>query len=199
MKTKNVLLGSALALMIGMASCNSTSNNEDAKETAEAINDSTINSTASTDSTANAQEDDAEAVVEIASGGMMEVELAKIAVEKATSSQVKSFAKMLVTDHTKANEELKALATSKNITLPSSLSDKHQKMLNDISEESGKKFDKEYMNMMVKDHKDDIDKFQKIADKGNDAEIKAFASKTLPVLIHHREEAEKIEKMTDKM
>lgn len=199
MKTKNVLLGTAIVLALGVAACNSNSTSENVKDSTEKMNNEAIDATASTDSMARAQKEDAENLVEIASGGMMEVELGKIALQKATSPKVKKFAQMMIDDHTKANNELKTLAESKGIVLPASLADEHQKMINDVSEENGKKFDKKYMNMMLDDHKKDVDKFQKLADKGNDADIKAFAAKTLPVLIHHREEAEKLEKMTDKM
>lgn len=199
MKNKSILLGLAVAVMVGMASCNSNSNGDDSKDSTEAINNEAIDATASSDSMARAQKEDVDDVIEIASGGMMEVELGKIALQKATSSKVKQFAQMMIDDHTKANDELKALASSKNIVLPETLIDKHQKTVNDVSEETGKKFDKKYMDTMVEDHKNDVDKFRKIADKANDSDIKAFAAKTLPKLIHHREEAEKLEKLTDKM
>jgi putative membrane protein len=198
MKTKSILLGSAIVFALGMASCNSNKA-EDSKDSTEQVNNEAIEATAPTDSVASAQKDDAEMVVDLAGGGMFEVELAKVAVQKATSPQVKKFAQMMIDDHTKANDELKTLASNKNIVLPTTLPDAHQKTLNDISEKSGKDFDRKYMDEMVDDHKKDIDKFQKLADKGNDADLKAFASKTLPTLNHHKEEAERIEKMTDKM
>ncbi|PLK45312.1 DUF4142 domain-containing protein [Emticicia sp. TH156] len=197
MKNKGVLLSLAVAVMLGMASCNSGST--DSKDSTEAINNEAIDATASTDSMARAQKQDVDDVIEIASAGMMEVELAKIAVNKATSPQVRKFAQMMIDDHTKANDELKSLAESKSIVLPTTLIDKHQKVVNEVSEETGKKFDKKYMDTMVEDHREDVDKFKKIADNANDAEIKAFAAKTLPTLMHHREEAEKLEKITDKM
>ncbi|GAB3523258.1 DUF4142 domain-containing protein, partial [Emticicia fontis] len=181
-----------------MTSCNSNKS-EDSKDSTEQVNNEAIDATAPTDSVASAQKDDAELVVDLAGGGMFEVELAKVAVKKATSSEVKKFAQMMIDDHSKANDELKTLASNKNIVLPTTLPDAHQKTLNEVSEKSGKDFDKKYMDEMVDDHKKDIDKFQKLADKGNDADLKAFASKTLPTLNHHKEEAERIEKLTDKM
>ncbi len=72
-------------------------------------------------------------------------------------------------------------------------------MVNDLTAKTGKEFDKEYMNMMVDDHKEDIDAFEKAAEKGNDADLKAFAAKTIPTLKQHLEMAEKTEKITDKM
>lgn len=198
MKTKSVLLGSAIILALAMASCNSNKA-EDSKDSTEQVNNEAIEATAPTDSVASAQKDDAELVVDLAGGGMFEVELAKVAVQKATSSEVKKFAQMMIDDHTKANDELKTLASNKNIVLPTTLPDAHQKTLNDVSEKNGKDFDRKYMDEMVDDHKKDIDKFQKLADKGNDVDLKAFAAKALPTLNHHKEEAERIEKMTDKM
>ncbi len=198
MKTKSILLGSAIVFALGMASCNSN-RSEDSKDSTEQVNNEAIEATAPTDSVASAQKDDAELVVDLAGGGMFEVELAEVAVQKATSSEVKKFAQMMIDDHTKANDELKTLASNKNIVLPTTLPDAHQKTLNDVSEKNGKDFDRKYMDEMVDDHKKDIDKFQKLADKGNDTDLKAFAAKTLPTLHHHREEAERIEKITDKM
>jgi len=197
MKTKSILLSTAIAVAFGVASCNS--NSGDSQDSTEHVNNQAIEATAATDSMARAQKEDAETVVELAGGGMMEVELAKVALSKATSPKVKQFAQMMIDDHTKANEELKSLASSKNIVLPTTLPEDHQKTINDVSEESGKKFDRKYMDVMLEDHKKDVDKFQKLADNGNDEDIKAFAAKILPTLIHHKEEAEKLEKLTDKM
>ncbi|MFD2521713.1 DUF4142 domain-containing protein [Emticicia soli] len=197
MKTKSILLSTAIAVAFGVASCNS--NSGDSQDSTEHLNNQAIEATAVTDSMARAQKEDAESVVELAGGGMMEVELAKVALTKATSPKVKQFAQMMIDDHTKANEELKSLASSKNIVLPTTLPEDHQKTINDVSEESGKKFDRKYMDVMLEDHKKDVDKFQKLADNGNDEDIKAFAAKILPTLIHHKEEAEKLEKLTDKM
>jgi putative membrane protein len=192
MKTKLIWV-SALVVMWGFTACNSSDNKE--------TDDSTTGDTAVvvTDSASDTQNEDTEFMTEAASGGMMEVELGQLAANKAVSADVKKFAKMMVTDHTKANNELKALAAQKGITLPTMLMEKHQKMVNDLTAKTGKDFDKEYMNMMVDDHKDDIDAFEKAADKGNDADIKAFAAKTVPTLKNHLQMAERTEKMTDKM
>ncbi len=132
-------------------------------------------------------------MVEAASGGMMEVDLGNLAKEKATNAKVKEFAAMMVKDHTKANDELKALASKKNVTLPATMEDKHREHINDLRDKSGAEFDKDYMEMMVKDHKDDIDKFEDIAKNSDDADLKAFANKTLPVLRKHHEQAKQIE------
>ena len=130
-------------------------------------------------------EDDAEFAVSAADAGMMEVQLGSLALSKASSAKIKEFAQTMIDDHTKANEELKALAQAKNITLPVALSDKHQKKYNEMAEKSGTEFDKEYCDFMVKDHKDAVDLFKNAADKSKDTELKAWASEKLPTLEHH--------------
>ena len=143
-------------------------------------------------------EDDADFMVKAASGGMLEVELGKIALEKASSPQVKKFAQQMVDDHTKANEELKALAAKKNITLPSTPGDEAQEHINDLAKYSGVKFDKEYMELMNKDHQEDLDLFSEAANDAEDPEVKAFAAKTLPVLKNHHQMVDQVEDATDK-
>ena len=195
MKT-NLILFTVIALAGGITACSSSSDSED---TTKDQNEEVIEATSTTDSAANARKEDADFVMEAAGGGMMEVEIGKMALTKASSSEVKKFAQMMVDDHTKANNELKALAEQKSITLPAALTDKHQKMVDDLMKKSGKNFDKDYMDMMVSDHKKDIDAFKEASEDANDADIKAFASKTLPTLTHHLDEAQRIEKKTDRM
>jgi putative membrane protein len=131
-------------------------------------------------------------VMEAANGGMMEVDLGKYAQQNAMNPRVKEFGAMMERDHSKANNELKALATSKNITLPSNMDD--NKMVNDLKSKKGADFDKDYIDAMVKDHKEDIDKFKKQSTDGSDADIKSFASNTLGVLQTHLDSALSIQK-----
>lgn len=135
--------------------------------------------------------DISEFAMKAASGGMMEVELGNLAQQRALNSRVKAFGAMMVKDHSKAIDELKALAAQKNITLPDSLSDEHKRHVNELKKRQGADFDKQYMDMMVDDHEDDIDLFED-ASKEKDADIKAFASKTLPVLRKHLDSAKVI-------
>jgi putative membrane protein len=130
-------------------------------------------------------EADAEFAVKAADGGMLEVQLGQLAVSSASSPQVKEFAQMMVDDHSKANEELKTLASGKGISIPTTLSDKNMKKYNDLAEKSGHDFDKDYIDLMVKDHKEDIDEFKKEADKGKVPELAKWASEKLPTLEHH--------------
>ena len=132
---------------------------------------------------------DAEFFAEAASGGMMEVELGNAAQTHASSEMVKRFGSMMVRDHSKANEELKSVAASKNITIPSAMGNDQKKMVDDLMEKTGVEFDKKYMSMMVDDHKEDIDKFEDASENAQDPEVKAFALKTLPVLKTHLDSA----------
>jgi putative membrane protein len=157
-------------------------------------------------------------VMEAAHGGMMEVELGKIAAQKAMSEDVKQFAQRMVDYHGKANDELMQLASTKGITIDhhmgasaaaggtesqtatasgtsgqaSHASDdkakmmmKHHDMINKMSALSGADFDRKYMEHMVKDHEKDVAAFERESNKGDDADVKAWAAKTLPTLREH--------------
>jgi len=127
-----------------------------------------------------------------AQGGMAEVELANLAVQKAQNADVKKFAQQMITDHTKANAELKSLAAKKNITLPTDIGSSHKSAMDDLSRLSGADFDKKYVEMMVDDHEEDVDLFEDNTDN-SDADIKAFAAKTLPTLKAHLESIKAIQ------
>jgi len=138
--------------------------------------------------------DDAEFAVAAANGGMAEVELSKVAETKATNAKVKEFATMMTKDHMTANEELMALAKTKNITLPTTVGVDEQKTMGDLQKKSGAEFDKDYVDVMVTDHKKTIDLFEKASTDAKDAEIKSFAIKTLPTLKNHLAAIEAIQK-----
>jgi putative membrane protein len=140
-------------------------------------------------------ENDTEFAVAAADGGMLEVQLGQLAQSNGSNPEIKSLGKMMVDDHSKANEELRNLATRKNISVPSQLSEKNQEKYNDFLEKTGKDFDEAYAEFMVKDHKEDLDKFKKEAEKGNDPDLKAWASNKVPTLEHHLEMAEQAERV----
>lgn len=185
MKKNKTLSLLFVACLFALASCGSKNNQDDSKEVAEEQNDEKFDDTN--------LEDDTEFAVQAADGGMLEVQIAQLALTKASSPKVKEFAQTMVTDHSKANEELKTLAQQKNITLPDTLSEENQKKYKDLEEESGADFDKAYSEFMVKDHKDDIDKFKKAADKAKDGDLKSWAAGKLPVLEHHLTMAQEVE------
>ncbi len=132
-------------------------------------------------------------VTKAAQGGMAEVELGKLAEQKASNPEVKKFAERMVNDHTKANEKLKEVAEKKGISLPQSLDAKDQATKQELSSLSGEQFDKAYMKDMVKDHTKDVSEFRQESTSAKDPAIKNFASETLPTLESHLNEAKKIE------
>jgi putative membrane protein len=132
-------------------------------------------------------------------GGLAEVDMGELGAKKATNGQVKSFAKRMVTDHTKANEELLVAAKGKG-EVPSSRDPMHKAMMEKFREqEAGKEFDRDYMEQMVKDHKEDIELFETAADDPKlDAELRAYAKTTLSTLRDHLKQAQTIQgKLTD--
>ncbi|MFL6196267.1 MAG: DUF4142 domain-containing protein [Thermoanaerobaculia bacterium] len=124
-------------------------------------------------------------VREAAAGGMMEVMLGKVAVQKASSQDVKDFGQRMVDDHSKANQQLSSLASQKGLTLPTALPANMQKDMDKLSALSGAEFDRMYMGHMVKDHKKDVAEFEKEASKAADSSLKSFAQQTLPTLREH--------------
>ncbi|MDN3655442.1 DUF4142 domain-containing protein [Ferruginibacter paludis] len=191
---KNVKSALFIAVIAMAQACNSGSNTDSVKAANEANDNKDSASTAAKMDTATSatkmntmpvDKDDADFAVKAANGGMMEVQLGNYAQQNAVSKRVKDFGAMMVKDHTKANEELKSIAASKNITLPSSIGTDAQKDMDDLMKKKGNDFDKAYMNMMLDDHKNDVKEFEKAAKDCKDPEIKTFAGKTLPVLLAH--------------
>jgi putative membrane protein len=128
---------------------------------------------------------DKEFMMKAAQGGMTEVEASKLAGDKASSDKVKEFASKMVEDHTKANDELKGIASSKNVMLPEKLDSMHQMKVDKLSKSSGADFDKAYVKAMVMDHEKTVAMFKEEASSGTDPDVKGFASKTLPVIEDH--------------
>ena len=117
-----------------------------------------------------------------AKGGMMEVAMGREAASKAQNSDVKQFGNRMVTDHSKANNELKSIASKKGISLP-------------VQEpKTNFKTDKAYMDDMVSDHQKDLSEFEQEARNGSDPDLKAFAEKGAKMVSSHLSEARRIHK-----
>ncbi|HLP71603.1 MAG TPA: DUF4142 domain-containing protein [Bacteroidales bacterium] len=189
MKTAKYLLIMAVPLV--MMSCNNQrANRQDNKNLADKA---VVVENAKVDANKDNEPQSVENFVqEAAYGGMMEVELGRYAQQNASSPRVKNFGAMMVRDHSKANDELKSIAAGKSMTVPATLDDKHQNNMNDVMKKKGADFDKDYMKMMVDDHNKDVDEFRKQSENGKDPEIKAFAAKTLQVLVVHQDSAKRI-------
>ncbi|HEY0511567.1 MAG TPA: DUF4142 domain-containing protein [Thermoanaerobaculia bacterium] len=128
---------------------------------------------------------DTKFVKEAASGGMEEVELGKLAASQGSDPDVKSFGQKMVDDHSKANDQLKQIASQKGVTLPTGLNNMQKHDQAKLAKLSGGAFDRAYISMMVKDHKKDVADFQKESKNAKDSDIKSFASSTLPTLQDH--------------
>jgi putative membrane protein len=150
------------------------------------------------DADATARTMDAQTFVrEAAIGGMAEVELGELATGKASSDAVKQFAQRMVTDHSKTNAELKTLAHSKGLTLPTELDAKHKQARDIVAALSGAAFDRAYMDQMRKDHHQAVSDFRQQSSSGSDAELKGWAAKTLPTLEQHMQLADRTNAGTD--
>lgn len=138
-----------------------------------------------TTSTSKLSAADSKFVKEAAVGGMEEVQLGQLAAQKASDPDVKNFGQKMVDDHSKANDQLKQVASQKGVTVPSALPASKQKEVDNLSKLSGAAFDKKYVSMMVQDHKKDVAEFKKQSAKAKDSDVKSFASTTLPTLQDH--------------
>jgi len=131
-------------------------------------------------------------VKKAASGGIAEVELGQLALQKASSPDVKQFAQRMVNDHTKANGQLKQVAADEHIRLPQSMSAKDKATKDTLANLSGDDFDRAYMKDMVQDHRHDVAEFERESKSAQDPAVKSFAMQTLPTLRDHLKEAERI-------
>jgi len=131
--------------------------------------------------------------VKAAQGGLAEVKLGRLAAEKGSSPDVKAFGQQMVGDHSKAHEQLKAVAESEGMTLPTDINRKQQAMYDRLSKLSGAQFDSAYVKDMLMDHQEDVKDFKKEAQSGTDEKIKSFASQTLPVIQGHLEKLQAIQ------
>lgn len=160
--------------------------NKDAKENADSVNmaKDTTTDVAATGGIA-VDEADAKFTTQAAVGGMAEVELGKMALEKSSNAKVKEFATMMVKDHGMANTELMAIAKQKNITLPSTVDEEHKQKMDDLSKKTGTDFDKAYVDAMVSGHKSTLKLMEDESKDGKDADLKSFATKTAPIVQSH--------------
>jgi putative membrane protein len=124
-------------------------------------------------------------VTNAAQGGIAEVEMGRMAAQKGTNEGVKRFGQHMVDDHSKANEELKGVVSTKGITAPATMNAKQKATMDRLEKLNGSEFDRAYMEDMVKDHQEDVAEFQREANSGTDADVKNFAAKTLPTLQQH--------------
>ncbi|MCH5688735.1 DUF4142 domain-containing protein [Niabella sp. W65] len=126
--------------------------------------------------------------IDAANGSMAEIQLGEMARSKSNTPEVKEFGRMMIEDHSKANEALKIIATDKNIQLPAKASEDKQQVAIQLSSKNGNDFDKAYIAQMVKDHEASIELFETGQKTVKDTALKAFIDNTLPVLRKHMQQ-----------
>lgn len=190
---KTVLFHTVLltATVFTLSSCNDTPKVEDTKKVAEEHNDAKFN-------TAN-KEKDAQFLVNAAEINLETVKLAQLAQTNSMTKEVKDLAKMLETEHSKSLNDLTGLAKTKLITVPIASTDKAQAAYKTLSDKTKKAFDLEYCKMVVDGHTDAVKAFEKASMESTDADIKQWATTTLPVLRMHLDQAITCQKNCEKM
>lgn len=202
MKKKHLSLA-VLCMGIIFTACNNSSQTSTTTDTTTTTTTTPTTTTmdtahtapATTTAPANLSEADKKFLNEAAVGGMMEVQLGQAAQQQAANGRVKAFGQMMVTDHSQANDQLKTLASQKGVTLPAEMPADKKKHTDEMTKMQGKSFDQHYMGMMVSDHKEDINLFEKEAKNGQDNDVKNWANQVLPVLKKHLDSAQAINKM----
>ena len=129
-----------------------------------------------------------------ADAGMTEVELGQVAEKNAQRADVKKFGTEMVSDHGKANNDLKTVATKLGVTIPDKVSAKHQTTINMMSKKTGTSFDDAYVTAMISDHEKVMNEFEKSRATVSDPDLKRFIDDTLPVIKHHLEMAKELKK-----
>ncbi|ETZ24183.1 DUF4142 domain-containing protein [Pedobacter sp. V48] len=197
MKTKIMLkFSAALMIFAGLAACQNTDRSGNAQLDSAPVGSDSLRKADSSDAPNDVTQmskvdgDGAAFMDTAAVGGMMEVDLGKLALEKSTNSKVKEFAALMVADHTKANTDLKAIAVKLEHLLPSAYPADVKAHMDAMKKLKGKAFDAHYMDMMVNDHVKTLALFRSASSLRS--EISDFAARTLPVLEKHNQMATQI-------
>jgi len=187
------------ALLLILAGCGEKAGQPETETTGSVQAESQTSDTASATTTgsmggvtSDMTPDDKEFVSKAGMGGLAEVQMANLALQKASSADAKAFAQRMSTDHSKANNELAQFATTKGLALPTELAGEHKAALDHLNSLSGAEFDKAYMEHMVADHEKDVAEFEKASTGATDADLKAWAGKTLPTLKEHLQMAKDV-------
>jgi putative membrane protein len=188
MLAKKAMFKAVLILtLFGTFSCN-TDQTEDSKEIAEEHNEAKFENTK-----------DAQFLVNAAEINIEEILLGQLAQQNSIMTDVKELGKMMEKAHRKSLAQLSDLASAKQITIPTSSTDKAKSDYKKLSEKSGISFDKDYCNRMVSAHKDAISRFEKASTESNDADIREWATTTLPDLRKHLDYALNCQKACEKI
>jgi putative membrane protein len=189
-KSKKAYVAILIAVIMGASACDNNKA-EDPKEVAEEKNEQKFDN--------KANEKDAEFLVAAAEINREEISLGQLAQQKSSMTHVKELGKMMEVEHSKSLTDVTALAKTKNISLPTALTENGQDAYKKLNEKTGNNFDKDYCDMMVKGHKDAVALFEKAATECTDADIKAWASATIPALQAHLDKSLQCQAASEKM
>ena len=184
-------------LLAGLLFNTGCSSKDSATNAAENANDQKIENnesgaTAMTASSTGDAKDVAEYMVDLASTGMTELDMSKMAVERATTPAVKSYAQEVVKAHDEDDKKIKTLSGQFNITLPDGLSNDGQEMVMKLKQKNGTDFEKQYLDNMADINDKAISKAKDLADNSDKTELKEFATKTEGDDTHHRDMAKQL-------
>lgn len=178
------LLGiGVLSLSLGTISCKQEAKPEDPKEVAEQENEAKFEE-------AQNAEEIAETLVDVAEFDLTQRELGKLTQVSGVNADVKALGKMMETHHDESFKDLTGLAKSKNISVPTAITEDGQEEYDNLKKVASKDFDKEYLNDVLNDHKKAIDDFTKEAQKTTDVELKAFLERKVTSLTEHHKSAD---------
>ena len=189
-QTSSLKIALITMALIGATSCNDTKKPEDTKDVAEEHNEAKFDNTS--------KEKDSQFLVDAAEINLEEIQLGHLAQQNSNMSDVKELGEMMEREHGKSLIDLNALAAKKMIKVPASLTDNAKNSYDKLNKKSGKEFDKEYCEMMVKGHKDAIALFDKALKECSDSDIRDWASATLPALRIHLDQAITCQKKCEK-
>jgi putative membrane protein len=132
-------------------------------------------------------------VTKASEANLAEIKTSQLALSKSQDAQVRNFAQEMIDDHTKANQELATLAGQKNLKVPDDTDMSHRASMKLLEAKSGASFDKSYIDQMQKDHQKAVALFREASKSSKvDADLKAFATSTLPTLQHHEQSVTKL-------
>ena len=194
---KKLSIATIIAGAMIFSACNGNTNSTSASDSTNTMSsaDTGMNTMNNADtSKATVDQNAVDFAQEAATGGMMEVELGNLAQKNSSFKAVKDYGKMLADDHTSLNNELKDLASKKNINLPTTVTSDQQDKIDKLSKETGSAFDKDFISMAIDDHEKDINNFKKAGDNLTDQDLKDFIVKALPTLQKHLDKAKEIKK-----
>jgi putative membrane protein len=175
-------VGILLALLMTSVGCDNANKPKDTKEMAEERNEDRFDT--------RRQEKDADFLVKAAEINLKEIQLGQLAQQRGGSDHVRELGRMMEEAHSKSQSDLIALAQRKAITIPTTLTVDGRDAYEKLNKKSAEDFDLEYADMMVKEHKDAIDKFEKASLDAGDADIRNWASNSLPELRTHLQHSE---------